>query len=231
MAWFRVAAEGAGMMSREPSPPRWADAMLRSLLRPADRESISGDLLEEYRAARRPWLGALRANIWYVRHVLSMLWYLIRPCALVLLGTNVLRVLLGVVGRGVLGNDSPEIRPLAVMAQGLWYGSLVQAPGVSFLDALIYFWAGYRGCRRTRLIKTGILAAGGTSFVGFTSLFTAIAIGTPGLLLAPFSNPFIFIILATLLLIALGYGVLVGAIGAIVGRWAAPQAPREVRIS
>jgi hypothetical protein len=45
MAWFRVAAEGAGMMSREPSPPRWADAMLRSLLRPADRESISGDLL------------------------------------------------------------------------------------------------------------------------------------------------------------------------------------------
>jgi hypothetical protein len=86
MAWFRVAAEGAGMTSREPSPPRWADAMLRSLLRPADRESISGDLLEEYRAARRPWLGALRANIWYVRHVLSMLWHLIRPCALVLLG-------------------------------------------------------------------------------------------------------------------------------------------------
>jgi hypothetical protein len=160
-----------------------------------------------------------------------MLWHLIRPCALVLLGTNVLRVLLGVLGRGVLGNDSPEIGPLAVIAQGLWYGSLVQAPGVSFLDALIYFWAGYHGCRRTRLIKTGILAAGGTSFVGFTSLFTAIAIGTPGLLLAPFSNPFIFIILATLLLIALGYGVLVGAIGAIVGRWAAPQAPGEVRIA
>jgi hypothetical protein len=205
--------------------------MLRSLLRPADRESISGDLLEEYRAARRPSLGALRANIWYVRHVLSVLWHLIQPCALALVGINVLRVLLAVIGRGVLANDPAEGGLLALIAKGLFYGSLVQAPGVSFLDALIYLWAGYHGARRTRLIKTGMLAAGGTSFVAFTVLFTAIAIRTPGLLLAPFSNPFIFVILATLLLIALGYGVLVGAIGAIVGRWAAPEAPREVRVS
>ena len=76
-----------------------------------------------------------------------------------------------------------------------------------------------------------MLAAGGTSFVGFTVLFTAIAIRTPGLLLAPFASPFIFVILATLLLIALGYGALVGAIGAIVGRWTAPGAPLEARVS
>ena len=215
------------MTSKEPSPPRWAEAMLRSLLRPSDRESISGDLLEEYRAARRPSLGALRANIWYVRHVVSMLWHLIQPCALALVGADLLRVVLGAVGRGVLVNDPPELGPLALIAKGLWYGSLVQAPGVSFLDALIYFWAGYHGSRRTHRITTGMLAAGGTSFVGFTVLFTAIAIRTPDLLLAPFSGPFIFVILATLLLIALGYGVLVGAIGALVGRRAAPEAPRD----
>src|SRR5260221_1244333 len=198
------------MKSKEPSPRRWAEVMLRSSLRPSDRESISGDLLEEYRAAKRPALGALRANAWYVKQVLSVLWPLIRPCALALVGTNVLRVLLGALGPSVIGNHPPPL--LALMAKGLWYGSLVQAPGVSFLDALIYLWAGYHGFQRTRLIKTGMLASGGTSFVGFTILVTAIAIRTPGLLLAPFSKPFIFVILATLLLIALGYGALVGAI-------------------
>ena len=40
------------MKSLEPSPPGWAEAVLQSLLRPADRESISGDLLEEYRAGQ-----------------------------------------------------------------------------------------------------------------------------------------------------------------------------------
>jgi hypothetical protein len=222
------------MKTTEPNPPRWADATLRSLLRPSDRESISGDLLEEYRAAKRPSLGAFRANVWYVRHVLSMLWHLIQPCALALVGTNVLRVLLGVIGRGVLGNNPPETGPLALIANGLWDGSLVQAPGVSFVDALIYLWAGYHGSRRTRLIRTGMLAAGATSFVAFSVLFTAIAITTPDLwhlLIAPFSNPFIFVILATLLLIALGYGVLVGAMGAIVGRWTGPEAPWEARVS
>jgi len=225
-----MAAEGARMKSEEPSPPRWAEATLRSLLRPVDRESISGDLLEEYRAVRRPSLGALRANIWYLKHVLSMLWHLIRPCALVLVGTNVLRVILGVSGEWFASTPRP-ITMLALMARILWYGSLVQAPGVSLSDALIYLWAGHHGFQRTRLIKTGMLAAGGTSFVGFTILFTAIGIRTPGLLRAPFSKPFIFAILATLMLIALGYGALVGAIGAITGRWTAPEAPRHVRVS
>jgi len=216
------------MKSKEPSPPRWAETMLRSLLRPADRESISGDLLEEYRAAKHPLLGALRANIWYLKHVLSMLWHLIRPCALVLVGINVLRVLLGVSGEWFAGTPR-SITMLALMARGLWYGSLVQALVVSLADALIYVWAGYHVFRRTRLIKTGMLAAWGTSLVGFTILFTGIAIRTPGLLLAPFRGPFIFVILATLMLIASGYGALMGAIGAVVGKWAAPDAPREAR--
>jgi hypothetical protein len=218
------------MMTEQANPPRWAEALLRLLLRPSDRDAISGDLLEEYRAARRPSLGALRANIWYLRHVVSMLWHLIRPCALVLVGINLLRVFLGVSGEW-FASSPPPMTMLALMARGLFYGSVVQAPGIAFLDALIYLWVGYRGSRRTRLIKTGMLTAGGTSVVAFTVLFTGIAIRTPGLLLAPFLNPFVFVILATLLLIALGYGVLVGAVGAIVGRWATPEVPREVRVS
>ena len=223
-----MAAEGARMTINEPSPPRWAEAMLRSLLRPADRESISGDLLEEYRAARRPALGARRANAWYVKHVVSVLWHLIRPCALVLVGTDVVRVLLGALGHWSSGNATPFLLAADRHTSMVWQSC--QAPGVSLVDALIYLWAGYHGFQRTRLIRTGMLAAGGTSFVGFTTLFTAMAIRTPVLLLAPFSKPFIFVILATLLLIALGYGTLVGAIGAVVGRWTAPDAPPQVRV-
>ena len=58
---------------RSEMPPRWADALLRALLPPEDRDSISGDLLEEYRESTRPALGSRRANVWYVRQVG---WYL-----------------------------------------------------------------------------------------------------------------------------------------------------------
>lgn len=97
----------------EPSPPGWAEAVLRLLLTPTDRESISGDLLEEYRVAKHPALGTLRANAWY----------------------------------------------------------------------------GYHGSQRTRLIRTGIVAAGSTSLVGFTTLFAAAAIRTPSLVMGPIANP------------------------------------------
>jgi hypothetical protein len=34
-------------------------------------ETISGDLLEEYREERLPRLGSVRANVWYLRQALS----------------------------------------------------------------------------------------------------------------------------------------------------------------
>jgi hypothetical protein len=223
VAWTRLAAEEARMKSQEPGPPPWAEAMLRAMLRLSDREPISGDLLEEYRAARLPARGALRANAWYFTQVLSVLWRLIRPCVLALVVTQ---SLFGV----LIANKLPESGLTLLMMKGLWYGSLVQAPGVSLFDALIYLWAGYRGSRRTRLIRTGMLAAGATSFIGFTALFTTIAIRTPELLLAPFSKPFIFVILSVLLLLALSYSVVVGGLGGIIGRWVPPSAPREARV-
>ena len=49
-------------------PPRWAESLLRMLLPGEDRESVSGDLLEEYRESIVPTLGR-KANAWYVRQV------------------------------------------------------------------------------------------------------------------------------------------------------------------
>jgi hypothetical protein len=56
-------------------PPRWAEALLCLLLKPKDRESVSGDLLEEYRDAVVPALGSAAGDRWYVRQVG---WFLLR---------------------------------------------------------------------------------------------------------------------------------------------------------
>ncbi len=45
--------------------------VLRWCLTERDRETISGDLLEEYREAMLPQFGHLRANLWYMRQLIS----------------------------------------------------------------------------------------------------------------------------------------------------------------
>jgi len=54
-------------------PPVWAEALLRALLARRSRDPIAGDLLEEYRESVLPAVGTVRAQIWYVRQVLSFL--------------------------------------------------------------------------------------------------------------------------------------------------------------
>jgi hypothetical protein len=57
-------------MIRE-TPPQWLERMLLFFLPARDRETISGDLLEEYREERLPRLGPIRANLWYLRQSIS----------------------------------------------------------------------------------------------------------------------------------------------------------------
>jgi hypothetical protein len=56
-------------------PPQWAEALLRVMLKPEDRESVPGDLLEEYRETIVPTRGSA-ADRWYVRQVAS---FILRP--------------------------------------------------------------------------------------------------------------------------------------------------------
>jgi len=58
----------------ELNPPVWAEEVLRVLLKPEDRESVSGDLLEEYRESVCPTRGRARADLWYARQVAGFLW-------------------------------------------------------------------------------------------------------------------------------------------------------------
>ena len=55
------------------APPRWLEKMLLWCLPARGRETISGDLLEEYQEEQAPRLGSLRANVWYARQAISFL--------------------------------------------------------------------------------------------------------------------------------------------------------------
>jgi hypothetical protein len=185
------------MSDTQLTPPRWAQALLKSLLRPSDSESVPGDLLEEYREVRRPSLGRLRADAWYIEQMFSVLWRVAWPCVVAII---VLRILSFPLPRG-------------------WNPGLAQAPGLSLLDALIFVWAGYYGSQRTGRISTGIVTSAATSLLGFTTFFVYAAITRPSLLVAPFENPFVFVIVTILLTMALSFGVVAGTVGAAAGRW------------
>lgn len=55
-----------------PAPPRWAESLLERLLAGRDRESVVGDLHEEYGESVYPRLGRVRADAWYLRQVWSL---------------------------------------------------------------------------------------------------------------------------------------------------------------
>ena len=66
----------AGDNRRAPAvaPPRWAETLLRVLLRADDAETVSGDLLEEYRVRVDSGIRRSAVDLWYVRQMLGFAW-------------------------------------------------------------------------------------------------------------------------------------------------------------
>jgi hypothetical protein len=62
-------------------PPRWAQAVLSLVVPHRTRDSILGDLLEEYREAILPGRGEAAADWWYVRQAAGFLWRASMPWA------------------------------------------------------------------------------------------------------------------------------------------------------
>jgi hypothetical protein len=69
-----MAGESMSGASEQVRPPRWAEGVLLLLLEPKHRDSVSGDLLEEYREVVQPARGSRGADLWYVRQVGGFLW-------------------------------------------------------------------------------------------------------------------------------------------------------------
>lgn len=59
------------MSPHTPAPPRWAEVLLERLVPARNRDVVTGDLREEYADAQLPRTGRIRANLWYLRQVLS----------------------------------------------------------------------------------------------------------------------------------------------------------------
>jgi len=62
------------MMAETTRPPEWAEALLWWCLKSTDREDVSGDLLEKYRASIVPSRGEAAADAWYVAQVAGFVW-------------------------------------------------------------------------------------------------------------------------------------------------------------
>jgi hypothetical protein len=58
-------------MTTNPTPPGWAEGLLRLFLRPEVFATVSGDLLEQYRDSIHPERGRRSADAWYFAQVLG----------------------------------------------------------------------------------------------------------------------------------------------------------------
>jgi hypothetical protein len=148
-----VAAEGADVTRRFPAgPPRWMDALLVRLVDARDRDTIPGDLLEEYRDTLLRGETRLRATAHYIRQVLSVAVVVLRP------KTSATAAL------GGLSTAS-----LAGMA---WFGFVTPNPTVATAAALFI----------AQSIVTIVVIATGGRWTGFVLVPGAIAVALGGAL-------------------------------------------------
>lgn len=56
---------------KQMEPPKWMETLLKSILPERDRESVTGDLYEEFCEEIAPRTGAARARFWYMHQILS----------------------------------------------------------------------------------------------------------------------------------------------------------------
>jgi len=138
------------------NPPAVPQALLPLLVRMDARETVCGDLLEEYREARVPALGRRRADLWYWRQVggiwLRAYWWLVVPAVLLLAVHDVFNTFRAPSGASYLDG----LPALAAVA----FSPLVGVLGVFGL-------AGAYGSWRTHQWEGGFAAALGTFCVAW----------------------------------------------------------------
>lgn len=193
-------------------PPRWAETVLCLLLAPRDRQTVSGDLVEEYRETIYPARGQLRADVWYLTQVAEFLWRDNRAWAALLSGSFLARTALDWLVPTI------EFHTRSTMSTAVSAGILLSAG----------FWAE----RRSHALLAGALAGIATtliaaiiSVIGAASLLamwhdpqTRAAIQSSGGLEEVFTLPVMMVVPGAFL------GVLGGLVGAAV-RKLVPDTP------
>jgi hypothetical protein len=136
-----------------PNPPALARLLLDLVLPVDARETVSGDLLEEYRDARIPALGSLRANLWYWRQVggiwVRAYWRFAVPIVCLLVVHDIFNTF-----RTPSGASYLDRLP-----------TLATAPIPPLVAVGLFVLAGAYGSWRTRRAAGGLVAAVGTFVV------------------------------------------------------------------
>jgi hypothetical protein len=141
------------------TPPAWAEGLLQFLVQRDHRDSISGDLLEEYRDRMLPARGATAANRWYVREVVGYLWRATWIWAVVFAAAVLLRNVLDLL-------DPPQSYHLRSVV-------------TTWTAIALFVSAGFFGARRTRSFVGGALAGFAVGFIA-----ALITVGASGVMLA-----------------------------------------------
>jgi cation transport ATPase len=128
-------------------PPSWAVALLALLLPPDETETVTGDLIEEYRDTVYAASGQWRADAWFVRQVAGFAWHTAVAWGLLLAAF--------LSGRFLLDTFAPPAS---------YYGrSFV----TTWSSILLYLLAAAWASRRTGRARTGTLVAVGAHAIGW----------------------------------------------------------------
>jgi hypothetical protein len=183
-------------------PPAWAQHVIALVVPASRRESVLGDLLEEYREAQVPEVGESSARAWYWRQALAFLWHAsLNPG--VALGGNLH-------GRTLLD----ALSPVADSAPRALITTLIAM-------AIFALW-GFRIGRSSGRVGGAVLVAIAASVIGtaVALVVTLAAMGVAGLALAPDSRMWAVLregLDVPLPVIAV-IGVVLAAAGASIGR-------------
>ena len=216
-------------------PPRWVEYVLRALLEPRDRDTISGDLLEEYREVALPTLGPARARRWYLREVRSLM--------AMTTTARVVRITLvwaaafvsAMLVRMVIDAFAPEDIVAFFLAQSRDDFSQLDYPRrwlPVLAVATIFTGAGFQVAWETGRIRIGVLVAIAVAAVGFFATTLIVSIGrlasiqiSGGFYSAFALDPHAPRL--TLFVALLGLGAVLGALGATAARGLDLARPRR----
>jgi hypothetical protein len=183
------------------TPPWWAEAWLRVSLKPEEVDSVSGDLLEEYRDSIRPRYGQGRADWWYATQVFGFVWRDVRLWATLFAAAFALRTALD----WFVPTEQFQTRSAVSTALGV---GILLAAGC---------WAAWR---------SGSVVAGTIAGAATTAIAALISVSVVGGLLATWHDPATMAAIRgsgglsesfTMPLMMVLPGILVGTVGGAVG--------------
>ena len=138
-------ANNAGQSQEFVGPPQWAASVLALLLPPDEAETVTGDLIEEYRDNVYPASGRWGANVWFVRQVAGFAWRAASMWGLLLAAFGT--------GRFLLDTFAPPAN----------WGP--RSFFTTWSSILLYLLAGAWGAWRTGRARSGILVAVGVHVI------------------------------------------------------------------